>query len=229
MAPGQRGQNPRPGSAPCPSTERPPALRPHLRAGGDDPGVEAPAQEEEAAGQEQVPGQQQGQLPVCECWGWGVSLSGTGVGSSPPPHSVLPGSCREHTLKVRQMVVLRSREVPKPFSCLPAQCLSCSFSEPLASFSEVGGRGTIGSLGKPRLPLLAAGGGCRPWRSWACGCVIPVSASFVTWTLPACVCDSSSSKDASHWKGPTLLQDDLPQFHSLHIRSAFISYQRWWG
>lgn len=47
----------------CP-TEGPPALRPHLRAGGDDPGVEAPAQEEEEACKEQVEGQQQRQLPV---------------------------------------------------------------------------------------------------------------------------------------------------------------------
>lgn len=62
---GGRGQ---PGTSSAPSsTERPPALRPHLRAGGDDPGVAAAAQEEEASGQEQVPGQQQGQLPVGEC------------------------------------------------------------------------------------------------------------------------------------------------------------------
>lgn len=62
---GGRGQ---PGTSSAPSsTERPPALRPHLRAGGDDPGVAAAAQEEEASGQEQVPGQQQGQLPIGEC------------------------------------------------------------------------------------------------------------------------------------------------------------------
>lgn len=39
----------------CPA-EGPPALRPHLRAGGDDPGVQALAQEEEEAGEEQVEG-----------------------------------------------------------------------------------------------------------------------------------------------------------------------------
>lgn len=57
------------GMTPCVrvSAEGPPALRPHLRAGGDDPGVQAPAQEEEEAGEEQITGQQQGQLAVCEC------------------------------------------------------------------------------------------------------------------------------------------------------------------
>ena len=64
------------------STERPPALRPHLRAGGDDPGVAAAAQEEEASGQEQVPGQQQGQLPVGER---GPAPSRLCSGPSTPP------------------------------------------------------------------------------------------------------------------------------------------------
>ena len=67
-ASGGQGGRGRLGTSSVPSsTERPPALRPHLRAGGDDPGVAAAAQEEEASGQEQVPGQQQGQLPVGEC------------------------------------------------------------------------------------------------------------------------------------------------------------------
>lgn len=48
-----------------PPTEGSPPLRPHLRAGGDDPGVASASQEEEEAGQEPVPRQQQG-FPVCE-------------------------------------------------------------------------------------------------------------------------------------------------------------------
>lgn len=48
-----------------PTAERSSALRPHLRAGGDDPGVAAAAQEEEAAGQEPLQRQQQ-RLAVCE-------------------------------------------------------------------------------------------------------------------------------------------------------------------